>query len=226
SSIARSLASENGVKWAQSIIAETMLSGSQVEAVVKLLHALPIGSETWKIVARLGESVEGEYWRTLPTHGIGIEPESVEVILNKLVSVGRPRNAAVFATYNKKNVPSDLIVRILSDAAAGNNDEKIDAEDGVMLTFAVEELLQELDGREDVREEQIASLEWAYLALLEHSRRPPVVLHRSMSSSPNFFVEVLRAAFHAANKERPIWSPEEAERRRNIASHAHRLLDS
>ena len=95
-----------------------------------------------------------------------------------------------------------------------------------MLTFAVEELLQELDGRKDAREEQIASLEWAYLALLEHSRRPSVVLHRSMSSNPNFFVEVLSAAFHAANKERPNWSTEEAERRRNIASHANRLLDS
>jgi transcriptional regulator with XRE-family HTH domain len=220
------LVSQEGEEWAQTAITEATRNGSSVTTLVKLLHLLPTKPETWKIVSALGNDVESEYWRTLPIIGVDNGPESVQVVLDKLLSAGRPRNAAVFAAYNKAKVPSDLIIRILTAAATCANDNKTDREDGVMLTFAIEELLQQIDGRQDIPEEQVANVEWAFLALLEHSRRPPVVLHRLMSSKPSFFVEVLSAAFHATNQERPIWPPDEAERRRNIASHAHRLLDS
>lgn len=226
SSLVAYLVPQESMEWARALLMEPATRDWPTGTVVKLLHALPTGPETWKIANELGEDIETAYWKQLPIIGVDNQPESVELVLNKLLAVHRPKNAAVFAAYNKANIAVDLIIRVLLEAAASNRENNVDMEDSVMFTFAVEELLQQLDGMKEVREEQIAQLEWAYLALLQHSRRPPVVIHASMSSNPDLFVEVLSAAFHPANKERPVWPPEEAEQRKMIASHAYRLLDS
>lgn len=220
------LVPQESMEWARALLMEDATRDWPTGTVVKLLHQLPTGPETWKIASELGEDIESSYWKQLPIIGIDNQPDSVNLVLRKLLIAGRPRNAAEFAAYNKTKIPADLIIRVLVEAASSNREDKADMQDSVMFTFAVEELLQQLDGMKDVPEEKIAQLEWAYLALLEHSRRPPVVLHSSMSSNPDLFAEVLSAAFHPANTERPAWSSEEAEQRKLIASHAYRLLDS
>ena len=76
-----------------------------------------------------------------------------------------------------------------------------------------------------VSEDEIAWLEWQYLAVLEHSERPAKMLHRFMSSRPQFFVEVLSAVFRASSKEAsPDYTPTPQEKA--VASQAWRLLES
>src|SRR5207253_1895332 len=87
------------------------------------------------------------------------------------------------------------------------------------------QLLKRLDTDNTVPETVIAQLEWTYLALLEHSERLPIVLHRAMSKDAAFFAQVLSAIClpHSASAEERSQISEEA---KAIASHSYRLLQS
>jgi hypothetical protein len=100
-----------------------------------------------------------------------------------------------------------------------------DFNDPVMFQWSVGQLLQRLDQSQDIPEGQIAHLEWIYLALLEHSGRPPIVLHKTMSRDPAFFVQVLLAIYGARSggtaENEEIPSSVKA-----LASQAFRLIES
>jgi hypothetical protein len=96
-----------------------------------------------------------------------------------------------------------------------------------MFIFWVETLLSHLDEANDVPETEIARLEWQYLAVLEHSRRPPITLHSVMASSPEFFVKVLSAVYGPAAKEGSEESEEAAAAKvRSVGLQAFNLLRS
>jgi hypothetical protein len=96
-----------------------------------------------------------------------------------------------------------------------------------MFIYSVEEILLWLDKANDVAEDRIAAVEWQLLPLLRHSRRPPVVLHRTLSKSPTFFLQVVSAVYRpdpeSGTKED---SPTDLEHTRAVASQAYELLQS
>jgi hypothetical protein len=68
-------------------------------------------------------------------------------------------------------------------------------------------------------------LEWNYLQLLEHSRRPAKVLLRALSEQPALFIQMLSAIFKPSEEsgvEDP--EPQDPERARAVATQAYRLL--
>lgn len=217
--------SQHGSAWVSTFLTDAVTEQWPNDVVVRLLLALPVTSETWMLATGFGDEIEKDYWTQVPLLGVENDSNSIQIVIDKLIAVGRPRNACELAAYNKAKIPSELIVRLLAEAAKTTPSEK-DPEHPSMFLFAVEELFHALDQAKDVPQETIASLEWSYLSLLKHSRRPPVVLHTVMSSTPEFFLEVLAAAFHPANRERPSLPPEEAERANMIASHAYGLLST
>jgi hypothetical protein len=91
-----------------------------------------------------------------------------------------------------------------------------------MFIYWIETLLGRLDRTEGVLESDIARLEWQYLAVLEHSRRPPATLHKVMATSPEFFVKILFAVYGPS--EAP--EGEGANKERSIATQAFNLLRS
>jgi hypothetical protein len=94
-------------------------------------------------------------------------------------------------------VPSATIVEILREAVH-SLDDQTHSNDFQMFQYHLEKLLTELDKRNDVDEKTIAQLEWLYLPLLRHSKRPPKTLHKSLSESPTFFVEVLKTVYRSS----------------------------
>lgn len=69
-------------------------------------------------------------------------------------------------------------------------------------------------------------LEWHYLRVLEHSRRPPKVLLSVLSEEPKLFIEMLSAVFKASVEsgiEEP--EPDDPEQARAMANRAYRLLN-
>jgi hypothetical protein len=120
-------------------------------------------------------------------------------------------------------ISSSTILRVLRAAAAdpwptGGNGT-------VMFQWGVARLFTRLETDTAVGAEEIAKLEWQYLAVLEHSERPAKTLHRFMSSRPEFFVEVLSAVFRASSKEASSeYTPTPQEKA--VASQAWCLLES
>jgi hypothetical protein len=66
---------------------------------------------------------------------------------------------------------------------------------------------------------------YAYLPLLEHSERPPIVLYRFMSRDPIFFVEVLSSIFRA-HSESNTDKGQVSEEVKALASQAFHLMES
>jgi hypothetical protein len=95
-----------------------------------------------------------------------------------------------------------------------------------MFQHYVAETLTELDTRDDVDRNALAMLEWNYLQVLEHSRRPAKVLLSVLSEQPKLFIEMLSAVFKAS-EDSGIEEPEPAdpEQARAVAHQAYRLLD-
>jgi hypothetical protein len=95
-----------------------------------------------------------------------------------------------------------------------------------MFQHCVAEMLQLLDERKDVDQNALAALEWNYLQVLEHSRRPAKALLRALSEQPSLFVEMLSKVFKASEESGVVDpEPEDAERARAVASQAFRLLE-
>jgi hypothetical protein len=159
------------------------------------LLLMPISKRTWERAASFGREIEGLYWSRTGILGITGDTEAAAFALGKLLAAGRARHATHLAAVHAKGLSSELIVKILTQAAREPWPEGADASEGAMFLYSVQELLQRLDKAGDVSEDQIARLEWTYLLLLQHSRRPPEVLHKKMSTNPAFFVEVLSAVY-------------------------------
>ena len=155
------------------------------------------------------------------------DSEDVAYAIRKLISVGRARHALPLAGRgNKVHLPSDLLVEVLQEAARQPFENDGDSNEATMFQHYVAEILQLLDERDDVDRNALVALEWNYLPVLEHSRRPAKVLLRALSEQPSLFIEMLSAVFKASEESGVVDpEPEDPEHARAVATQAHRLLE-
>jgi hypothetical protein len=127
---------------------------------------------------------------------------------------------------HKANLPSDVLVKVLREAARQPFEIDSDRNEATMFQHYVSEILQLLDDREDVDRNTLVELEWNYLAVLEHSPRPAKVLHKALSEQPSLFIEVLSAVFKASEESGDVDpEPVDPDRARTIAMQAFKLLE-
>jgi hypothetical protein len=91
-----------------------------------------------------------------------------------------------------------------------------------MLSYYLNEAFLSLQARDDVKEEDIARQEYAYLPLLVHESRP-LTLYNFLSSDPAFFVEVMSHVFKGKNAPLDTKPTEQEQARAQIS---YRLLHS
>jgi hypothetical protein len=178
-------------------------------------------------LGRFEAQVESSYWSKIEPFLIGGEPDNLAFAANKLIEARRARAAVYLIGHSPRDISSSLLVRALYEAL-GEPWSKDETNASTMFVYSVEEILLWLDKSPDVTEDQIAALEWALLPLLQHShRRPPGVLHRKMSTSPSFFVEVISAVYRPDPESGVAeTAPADMQRARAIATQAYELLHS
>ncbi len=120
-----------------------------------------------------------------------------------------------------------LLARVLMKAVEQLSEKAQDSNAAVMFEHYVETILTELDKRNELPVAEMARLEWAYLPLLQHSRRKPKVLETLLARDPRFFVEVL-SALYRPGPESGVVDPESADTKHAaaVATQAYRLLES
>ncbi len=213
--------------WAAALIAKANAGNWGDTALLTILRALPIQRWTWDQVAKAGAGFEETYWRQAPVFWMNDDSEDIAFAVRKLISVGRARHALPLAARGKKSqLSSDLLVEVLQEAVRQPFETQGDTNEPVMFQHYVAESLKILDERNDVSQDTLASLEWAYLPALEHSRRPAKVLLRALSDQPSLFIQLLSAAFKPTEESGfADPEPENAEHARAVANQAYRLLD-
>ncbi len=210
-------------KWAGRVVGAALTKGTSETAIVELLLALPSQRSTWNAAASLGNKVNASYWKAAVFFAHNQHPEDLKYSIGQMLDANRAPEVVQGISSEPTAISSSMILRVLRSAArdpwpTGGNGS-------VMFQWGVARLFTTLETDSAVSAEEIAQLEWLYLAVLEHSERPAKTLHRFMSSRPEFFVEVLSAVFRASSKEASSeYTPTSHEEA--VASQAWRLLES
>ncbi|MGH7099921.1 MAG: hypothetical protein ACREE4_20025, partial [Stellaceae bacterium] len=212
--------------WAGSLIAKAREQGWGDLAVLTILQAIPQRSWTWHQAAQAGEEIERAYWSHTPAIWID-EAEAAAFAVRKLIAVGRARRALHLAGRDHKvELPSDLLVAVLAEAASQPANNGGDTNEPTMFQYHVVEILGELDRRADVDFNTLAGLEWTYLPLLEHSQRSAKILHKALSETPSLFVQMVSAVFRPSEESGVVDPvPPDPTRAQAIAHQAYRLLE-
>jgi transcriptional regulator with XRE-family HTH domain len=213
--------------WGAELVAKARTRDWGETALMTVLRALPVRRWTWDRVAEAGPDVESEYWRRISVFWMTDDEKNAEFAIRKLITAGRARNALALAEHaDKAKLSSDLLIELLEAAAQQPHEDNADGNEAVMFQHYVSEILQRLDERNDVNEDTLIRLEWVYLAVLEHSRRPAKVLLKALSEQPALFVDMLRAVYKPdAETVLSDAEPDNVERARSLARQAHRLLE-
>jgi transcriptional regulator with XRE-family HTH domain len=212
--------------WAGALVAQARREAWGDTALTTILLALPVGRWTWEQVAELGGELETAYWLRVPVLWTSEDSEDVAYAIRMLIRVGRARHALPL-TGPRKNVhlPTNLLVEVLEAAARQPFDGERDGNEATMFQYYVAEVLQVLDERNDVDRDALIALEWTYLQVLEHSRRPAKVLLRALSEQPSLFILMLSAVYKASDESGVVdHEPEDPERARRMGTQAYRLL--
>lgn len=185
----------------------------------QLLLCLPDVASSWELVDGFGQEVAAAYWDQKHAFRIKSSAEDLKYALERYISVGRAMAAMVVAHDRLGEVDTQTLFRILDQAIPEINEAN--SQNTTMTAYNVEAILESLDGRSDVTDEQIAAREYAYLPLLDR-QEAPLKLHHLILRQPALFVDILKLVFIPASGEAKELS--EIDERR--ASSAFRLLNS
>lgn len=178
----------------------------------------PDTRDSWNLVAALGPSVEDEYWK----RKYALSQPSDEDLLfavDKFNSVGRFSASVDLISYQEKRVPTETCLRILRGLVGEINSSKLNHQHTL---YSVVHLLEALQKREDISIEELASIEYQYLPVLEHHGEP-VALAQLLVSSPKFFIDVICDVFSPRSKKE---RGEVSEESRVKARFGYRMLQS
>ena len=156
----------------------------------------PDTRDTWNFVNALGPLIEEEYWkRKYPLNQSS--DEDLLFAIEKYNSVGRFSASVDLAAYQEKRVPTEICIDVLRGLVGEISATKLNRQNTL---YSVTHLLEALQGRNDITVEELASIEYQYLPLLEYQGEP-VALRELLKRSPKFFIEVICDVFSPASEE-------------------------
>jgi hypothetical protein len=161
-------------------------------AQARLLAASDDLPAAWDNGKRLGQEVDGAYWKEFRTVGRGGDFSLVNVAAHHLVDHGRSAAALdLLALYrDQTRDPMDPLVVVNAFEALLNRE---DPEIRLLSNYEIERLLESLH-RSSLDEDVLASLEWRLLPAIGVQASSPI-LERRLARSPEFFVGLLSLCF-------------------------------
>jgi len=207
------------------------------------LALLPFVRDTWQRAAQLLGDNEAEYWRKANVDPFGEREHLVEAV-EKLLQHRRPQGAVCCLqrlVQEKIGFPPELATRALM--AMTTTDEPSKGSD----PYAARDVIEWLDDNPAADQNVLCQVEWNYLPLLDrlYDSRPKT-LEKRMAAEPRFFCQLIQAVYRSDKKQRSWWKwikrfchftqnvfrfkkawcteDQSAEKERNIALNAHRLL--
>ena len=184
----------------------------------RFLMNLPFDDGTWLRVGKWLDKSENLYWNKVIVNPFEAENDLLPAV-KKLLEVSRPYGAinCLYCQSHKfhKNLPLDitLTVKALLDATSIKN--SIDNID----TYHIIELIKALQNNPNTNNNDLLSVEWAYLSLLKRTNNSEAkFLNKNISTNPEFFGEMISFAYRSTYEKETDKEP--SEERKKLASNA------
>lgn len=204
-----------GWKWVDNLNRQNWTTGQNCQ----FLFSLPFDNETWIRVEEWLGNKEGSYWQDIKVVPYQSKQDPLPSA-DKLIAASRP-NAALecLNTRIHREFPLDNERTIKALMAAMSSKETIDNLD----VHAVTELIKALRDDSKTNPDDMMTIEWAYLRLLDrYHDAEPKYLEAKLATEPNFFCEVIRMVYKSKNADDK--SDDIDEEKQAIASNAWHLL--
>lgn len=204
-----------------SAVAETATADQKV----RLFKCAPFGDGTWALLDRQDAGVQDRYWHEVsPTVEHFTETETATLI-DRLLKAGRPGEVFSAVRFEWDIVETSRLKRLLSAIVEVDPDQALKF--GIE-SWSLSRALDSLDGRPGVTEDEMAMLEFSFIRALDRSERGVPHLERMVTASPAAFVQVvsLLSGREDDGQDPKEWRIDDAERRRELAVAAYRLLEN
>jgi hypothetical protein len=210
-----------GESWVDDRLAATETGTWSHEQYGDFLLALPFTSAVLDRLDKADEIVQRYYWSNIQHIGLPEIASDADRVLTAIIKFERPHIAVAAIEWglhhNPELVSPERIAEVLEACTRLSIGPNFDASS---FAYNSAELLKRLE-KTNLPRERLALLEWTYLRVHEHYRRPQI-LHEELSQNADFFVEVLQYAYRTKSD-----SEEEAsEQRVALAHQAWDLLHS
>lgn len=190
-----------------------------------LFLALPFNRATWNRLSNFAESFQDEYWRSVEPRTFLRRDQDGEIndSIDRLLAVGRSCAAFQAVHLAWRRVETSRLVGLLDALVHIDLASEIKTPN---LRHYISEAFDTLDERQGLPAEEKARLELNFLPLLERSRHGIPNLERSLSASPELYVESIVRVFKREDgrDDPPELKIEDIERKKTLASIFHRLL--
>lgn len=198
---------------------QAVFNGWKNETLTSLLHLWPEQTSTWHMVKRFDQDTYTQYWITKRAFMYkGHKLPFYRLILMNL-RFDHAYNAMVNAWKRYNDLPTKLIFRILSCLVTeiNKNPEKLNND----VVYHLEEILSELDQREDVNKHTLLQCEFALLPLLFNMKRE-LYIHTAMSINPELYHSIFMGTW---GERKNITNDQDLEKDNNLRSLYYQLLD-
>lgn len=183
-----SLESLVGMETFQKVYRSCESNGYTDEALTVLLLSIYPKKDLWLFVNNLKGSVQNLYWQKTQGCFFGPYRDDITYQIEKFVDAGRAVDAMNHSWIYAKELSTEVIQQLLKGVLTATK-----ALNGSLDQLALGRYMEELHGRDDVDQDLLLQLEWAFLpALVHHSEEVCLnSIYSQLSKDPSFFVELL-----------------------------------
>ena len=201
----------NGESWISTCIKdyeEKWLS----EQYGEFLLCLPFNSFLLHQLDTATEEVQRHFWTHTQKANL-LDVDLAERVLKPLIQFQRVHYAVNIITWAIEKIPiivaPDRIAEVLEFAAKTPLEPSFDSLNITCsfdllnhFAYSSSELLNHLE-KTELSRDRIVQLEWLYLKIHEHHRRPHL-LYKELSTNPNLFIEALQCIFPSEYENKPL----------------------
>jgi hypothetical protein len=197
------------------------------DAKANFLRALRFSPEVWSRAIGAGGTVDVLYWDRCSAFNPDLESVDISTAVRNLCQQGRPLAAIdllSMAIHKNRDLDLDTLLSPL-ETLLTLPAEQAKSQRGQSDSYHIQEIIAALQNRDDVDEARLIPIEWHYIRLLDgHSKQAPKTLQKHLSSSPEFFHEVLSQCYRSRNEDNNNADQEPSANQRYMAEHAFHLL--
>ena len=198
-------------------------------SLINLFIALKPNKQLWNILKETNQEVIEGYWKSLYAYSYNFydcSKEEKTYVINNLLNYDRSLSAMRICARFNEDISTSLIIKVLKKLgmeACNETQEQLD-------NHHINELLNILDNRKEIEEEELIILEWIYIKHLSSygNRRKPIKLYNQLAISPNFFISILKCIYPPKDETEVEKIKEQFtdEQLKNRAFQAYNLLES